>query len=155
MQTFLPYENFKASAEVLDNKRLNKQILEGYQILKVLTSDDPKAAWRNHPAVKMWQGHETVLHSYIQAMISEAKSRGIKTDKNELNIRTLRLQKEHLWGQGHPTWYFDPGTLNRVTESHRANLYKKDPEYYMDFRNDVAKPCCDKCQYYWVTHEVA
>ena len=49
MQTFLPYRDFRQSAEVLDSKRLNKQILEGYQILKVLNSDDPKAAWRNHP----------------------------------------------------------------------------------------------------------
>jgi hypothetical protein len=37
MQTFLPYKDFDQCAETLDNKRLNKQILESYQILKVLS----------------------------------------------------------------------------------------------------------------------
>jgi hypothetical protein len=32
MQTFLPYKDFDQCAETLDNKRLNKQILESYQI---------------------------------------------------------------------------------------------------------------------------
>jgi len=65
MQTFLPYKNYTKSAKALDNKRLNKQILEGYQILKVLSNNDPKAAWRNHPAVKMWRGHENSLWDYV------------------------------------------------------------------------------------------
>jgi hypothetical protein len=41
MQTFLPYKDFDLSAKALDNKRLNKQILEGYQILNVLGNPDP------------------------------------------------------------------------------------------------------------------
>ena len=82
MQTFLPYRDFTESAEVLDSKRLNKQILEGYQILKVLNNPDPKAAWRNHPAVKMWRGSETTLYDYVIAMARVATGRGIKTDKN-------------------------------------------------------------------------
>ena len=41
MQTFLPYSDYEASAQTLDNKRLNKQILEGYQILKVLSGASP------------------------------------------------------------------------------------------------------------------
>jgi hypothetical protein len=53
MQTFLPYSDYEASAQTLDNKRLNKQILEGYQILKVLSGASPSGAWRNHPAVLM------------------------------------------------------------------------------------------------------
>ena len=61
MQTFLPYADFNKSAEVLDNRRLNKQILEGYQILKVLGNPDPRAGWRNHPAVKMWRGRVLVV----------------------------------------------------------------------------------------------
>lgn len=153
MQTFLPFTSFTESAKALDSKRLNKQILEAYQILKVLTSEDPRAAWRNHPAAKMWEGHEHALHYYAQAMIREAASRGIKVDKNQYNIHVLKLQKEHLWGNSYPMWYVNPKEVNRVTESHRANLYKKDPEFYFEFRNDMAKPCCDKCQYYWVTHQ--
>jgi len=55
MQTFLPYKNYSQCAEILDNKRLNKQILESYQILKVLSGQSPSGAWRNHPAVLMWK----------------------------------------------------------------------------------------------------
>ena len=152
MQTFLPYRDFKQSAEVLDNKRLNKQILEGYQILKVLNSDDPKAAWRNHPAVKMWRGAETTLYHYVLSMADVASKRGIKTDKNLENIETLRNATRDNWGTNKPFWINNTPIINRLTESHRANLYRKDPEFYMDFANDQANPCCDKCQYFWVTH---
>ncbi len=36
MQSFLPYQDFKASAECLDNKRLGKQRVECFQMLSVL-----------------------------------------------------------------------------------------------------------------------
>ena len=153
MQTFLPSKSFSKSAQILDNKRLNKQILEGYQILKVLSSDDPFAAWRNHPAVLMWKNAETTLLNYVLAMVKEADVRGIKTDKNLHNILTLKAEKSGSWRNKLPVWYSDNAKLDRLTESHRANLYRKDPEYYDRFRNDHANPCCDKCQYFWVTHE--
>ena len=91
MQTFLPYQDFDKTASVLDSRRLNKQILECYQILKVLNNPDPKAGWRNHPAVKMWRGHENALFDYTLAMIREADRRGIKTDKNKENLMVLRV----------------------------------------------------------------
>lgn len=153
MQTFLPYKDFVKSAQVLDSKRLNKQILEGYQILKVLNNPDPRAAWRNHPAVKMWEGHEVALYLYIMAMAKEADLRGIKTDKNRDNIRVLKMATFDNWGGHWPKWFLNKETLDRLTESHRANLYRKDPEFYDNFRNDNANPCCEKCQYFWVTHE--
>jgi hypothetical protein len=153
MQTFLPYKDFDESAHILDSKRLNKQILEGYQILKVLNNPDPRAAWRNHPAVKMWKGFENALFTYILAMLREADYRGIKTDKNKENLVRLRTATISNWGSGYPRWLSDKKKISRITESHRANLYRKDPEFYDMFRNDKANPCCDKCQYYWVTHE--
>ncbi len=153
MQTFLPYRDFNKSAQVLDSKRLNKQILEGYQILKVLNNPDPRAAWRNHPAAKMWEGHEVALFTYILAMVAQARIRGIKTDKNMQNLLELRAQTISNWGDGMPSWYNKRDIVDRITESHRANLYRKDPEFYDVFRNDNANPCCDKCQYFWVTHE--
>jgi hypothetical protein len=152
MQTFLPYRDFKQSAEALDNKRLNKQILEGYQILKVLNSDDPRAAWRNHPAVKMWRGAETHLYDYVLSMANVATLRGIKTDKNLENIETLRKATLQNWGTKKPFWINNKSIVDRLTESHRANLYRKDPEFYFEFAGNQANPCCDKCQYYWVTH---
>lgn len=154
MQTFLPSRNFITSAQMLDSKRLNKQILEGYQILNVLSGRS--MGWRNHPAVKMWKNHERSLHLYINAMIMEAKLRGIKTDTNENNIRALFDSLGHTWGGGMPDWYFDEHTMMRVVTTHKANLFNKDPLYYAEFQfattSPYNKPCCEKCKYYWVTH---
>lgn len=57
MQTFLPHtDSFEHIAQELDNKRLNKQVLEAWQLMLVLTSLDPRGehrdpkGWRNHPA---------------------------------------------------------------------------------------------------------
>lgn len=161
MQTFLPYKNFKKSAQALDSKRLNKQVLECYQILKVLSNKDPFAGWRNHPAVKMWRGHEQSLWDYTFAMVAEASSRGIKVDKNVANLTALRKQLGHEWGVGLPSWYSDNEAMVRVTTTHRANLYNKDSIYYFNFASDITsannKPCCpnrkEPCKYYWVAHE--
>lgn len=161
MQTFLPYKDFDKSAQALDSKRLNKQILECYQILKVLSNKDPHAGWRNHPAVKMWRGYEHLLLDYTMSMVREAKTRGIKTDKNMDNIVSLINAYGIDWGFEIPAWYEDDVKMKRLTTSHKANLYKKDPTYYFDFFSAVAKskPCCPDrkvpCNYYWVAHEEA
>jgi hypothetical protein len=156
MQTFLPSSNFLTSAQILDSKRLNKQILEGYQILNVLSGQSPTGAWRNHPAVKMWRGHELSLHLYVKAMIHEAKLRGIKTDKNESNIQALFTKVGESWGQGLPNWFFDESKLRRVVTTHKANLFRKDPIFYAEFESSTKspynEPCCPTCKYYWVTH---
>jgi len=159
MQTFLPYKDFHKSAQALDNKRLNKQVLECYQILKVLSSNDPFAAWRNHPAVKMWRGHEGQLWLYTMAMVKEADKRGIKTDKNMQNLNDLQAVARNGWGYKKPDWYLDPFVMDRLTTTHRANLYNKDSIYYFDFNVDVinSNPCCperkEPCKYYWVAHD--
>lgn len=157
MQTFLPYKDFDKSANALDSKRLNKQILEGYQILNVLMNDDPRAGWRNHPAVKMWRGYETALFDYILAMVREADRRGIKTDKNKDNLIQLRVRTISRWGHGIPEWYQNKTVMRKVTTTHKANLYRKDDAYYYDFKEAVIseynEPCCSTCQYFWVTHK--
>jgi hypothetical protein len=157
MQTFLPYKDFTKSAKALDSKRLNKQILEGYQILKVLGNPDPRAAWRNHPAVKMWRGSEHTLLEYVLTMADEATARGIKTDKNLANIEALIMSDAYLWGTEEPNWFNNDSIMRKVTTTHKANLYRKDPEYYIGFVKSVSSkdntPCCDTCQYYWVTHK--
>lgn len=156
MQTFLPYKDFAKVAKSLDNKRLNKQILECYQVLNVLSNPSPTAGWRNHPAVKMWRGHEFALYNYVQVMILEANRRGIKTEKNSDNIYRLRHQYGLQWGMGNPEWMNDKKTMKLVTTTHKANLFKKEPESYPQFIKALSskhnKPCCEKCQYYWVTH---
>jgi hypothetical protein len=157
MQTFLPYPAKRDSLDVLDNKRLNKQILECYQILKVLSNQSPSGAWRNHPAVLMWKGAENELWRYAMTAIALADMRGIKTENNLANLKALAKVAVLSWGDNDPAWMKNPTVVKRVTTTHKANLYRKDPIYYAHFADAVNdkynQPCCEGCQYYWPTHE--
>jgi len=62
VQTFLPYPDLRASCVVLDDRRLGKQRVETFQILRALTW--PSYAWKNHPAVRMWRGFVPGLVEY-------------------------------------------------------------------------------------------
>lgn len=157
MQTFLPFPAKRDSLDALDNKRLNKQILECYQILNILTGNSKSNAWRNHPAVLMWEGAESELYRYAMTATVIAENRGIKVDKNRENIQKLsRSRKSLIWEDNQPLWSKSPAILKRVTTTHKANLYTKDPVYYAEFKSAVDdvnnKPCCDGCKYFWVTH---
>jgi hypothetical protein len=157
MQTFLPSANPATAARMLDSKRLNKQILECYQILNVLSGKSPTGGWRNHPAVLMWKGYERGLWTYVQAMIIEAKYRGIKTENNEANLNRLKDQCWNQWGSNRPSFWTDNNKLMRVVTTHKASLFDKDPMYYSKFsyakHSLYNQPCCSTCKYYWVTHE--
>ncbi len=150
MQTFVPYPDFAESAAVLDNKRLNKQLLEGRQIYGILASGKQKGSWVNHPAVLMWRYRENALHSYLEAIKIECDSRSISTTKNWDVITEMH---EANWDRGGnilmPEWWGD----ERIHQSHRNNLYRKNPEYYAEFMFDSFISCCDKCNYYWPTHK--
>jgi hypothetical protein len=149
VQTFVPYADFNKSASSLDNKRLNKQLLEGRQIYKILASNQSKGAWVNHPAVKMWRGYDNALFKYLFSIKDECDGRGISTEKN---WNALIEMHEWNWNRGgnivDPPWWGD----SRVHQSHRNNLYIKDPEHYAKFIADVRVTCCEKCNYFWPTH---
>jgi hypothetical protein len=149
MQTFVPYADMHESAVVLDNKRLNKQLLEGRQIYNILSSGRTKGGWVNHPAVKMWRNYDNALYAYLENMMLECEFRGIATEKNWSAITKMHSDN---WDRGSnivmPPWWND----ERVHQSHRNNLYNKDPEFYAEFVHDEAISCCDKCSYVWPTH---
>jgi hypothetical protein len=161
MQTFLVSTNTLKAARALDNKRLNKQILEGYQILNVLSGRSKTGAWRNHPAVLMWKGYEHGLWKYIKGMVSEASLRGIKTENNVKNLNALYAECAEDWGNEHPSFWRDENKVMRIITTHRANLFKKDPIYYVKYQYAVDSPynapCCpdrkEPCKYYWPTHQ--
>jgi hypothetical protein len=113
VQTFLPYADFAQSAKCLDYRRLGKQRVEAMQILSTLTGQSK--GWRNHPAVKMWEGYEIALRLYHNIMIDEWVSRGYKNTMRHFRIiHSLCVM---------PHWLGD----ERVHSSHRANLLRKDP----------------------------
>lgn len=149
MQTFVPFADLGQSASVLDSRRLNKQLLEGRQIYKILATNQRSGAWVNHPAVKMWRNYDTGLFEYLKAIMQECVRRNISTEKNWNAILDLHNNNWHRGDNATmPAWWGD----ERVHQSHRNNLYVKDMEYYVEFSGDSKVTCCDKCNYFWPTH---
>lgn len=135
VQTFLPYDDFAASAAVLDNLRLGKQRVEALQVLRALTRE--KYGWQHHPAVKMWRGHERALVAYGLAICEEWTRRGCAD--------TCAVQ---LLGEGPPPGLDDPPRWlgdGPFHESHRSALVRKDPSHYRTHFPDVA----DDLPYVW------
>lgn len=123
MQTFLPYADFYESSYCLDDRRLNKQIIECKQILLVL--EGKSDAWSNHPAVLMWKGHAGGLSEYALAMCHEYESRKKKRHScNEFIADVWRLNEIT-----YPSWLgYEP-----FHSMHRAVLLDKDKEWYGRF----------------------
>ena len=123
MQTFLPYKDYTASAQALDNRRLMKQLVECQQLLNAITNPDAKG-WRNHPAAIMWRGHESALADYARACYAEWTRRGYgPAHKSMVWINTNFPPQA---SSADPTW------LGREDfhASHRANLLRKDQAFY-------------------------
>ena len=131
MQTFLPYPTFRLSAQSLDNKRLNKQITETYQILKTIFrpkfSSSPiqrlktGLGWVNHPAVAMWRGFEPALYLYWGACIDT----WVEQRKGNSKFYPLPVMIDFTLSI--PPWLGD----SSFHESHRSNLIRK---YYEHVR---------------------
>lgn len=128
MQTFLPYPSFRASAAVLDVKRLGKQRVEGLQLLHTITGRS--GGWRHHPAAKMWAGHAAALASYTLAICEEWSGRGYKDTIADTVITIVSQDDLDLEKPVLPPWMIDGGTLAKVCSSHRSNLLAKLPSHY-------------------------
>ena len=120
MQTFLPLEDFTASAKSLDYRRLGKQRVEAKQILNALegAAAGQKAGWVTHPAVLMWRGFEDALRYYHDVMIQEWVARGYNNNMPVFDVNPDQVE--------YPAWVGD----ERFHASHRANLLRKDFAYY-------------------------
>lgn len=133
MQTFLPYADIHRSATCLDDRRLGKQRVEAYQILKALRGETK--GWVNHPATRMWAGHEPVLRMYLRACILEWQRRGFH---NTMDIPEIEEIHDLPW------WFGD----ERLHGSHRSNLMRKDPVFYGRF----GWPECPLDPYWWPSY---
>lgn len=125
MQTFLPYADFEKSAAVLDRQRLGKQRVETLQIMKALRYNK---GWVNHPATKMWRGHEGFLITYQRAVVGEWLSRGYKDTCWEKTLDAFHFTFGELELESYrpPPWLGDEA----LHLSHRSNLLRKLPAHY-------------------------
>ena len=126
MQTFLPYANYLDTAYALDSKRLGKQRVETKQILNALLG--LSKGWTNHPATKMWRGHEVALCDYGIAITRHWIGRGF----NDSLMPWFLNMQDNLIDNGfsldEPAWLGD----REFHRSHQSNLVRKDPAFYAD-----------------------
>jgi hypothetical protein len=134
MQTFLPCVTFRDSVEVLDQKRLGKQMIETGQVVRAI--HDPTYGWQHHPAVKMWRGYSDALIHYQRATSEEWYRRRQKYHGGATN---LWAWLDERMGPGYlaqilnkdpvlPWWWG-----GEIHGTHRSNLLRKDPAFYGQF----------------------
>ena len=120
MQTFLPYADFHKTAQCLDYKRLGKQRVEAWQILRALRGETK--GWVNHPATVMWRNHEQALIQYAIVICEEWIARGYK------DTLLPRFKAEVLTTNPKMPWWLGLKELHR---SHQSNLRRKDAVFYL------------------------
>lgn len=138
MQTFLPYKDFEQSAISLDNKRLGKQRVEAFQIIRAIT--DPSYGWQHHPAVNMWRGYPEALALYGVVMCLEWGRRGYSGDTITKFLPYVGLPNTYAY----PPWLGN----DEFHLSHQSNLIRKDAAHYGPQFPSVP----DNLPYYWPTH---
>ena len=116
MQTFLPYPSFELSAAVLDYRRLGKQRVETYQLIRAINGET--RGWVNHPAAVMWRQYLPALHMYGRAMCEEWIRRGY----NDTMLDRFEVHNNFEY----PYWFAN----RQFHRSHQSNLVRKDPEFY-------------------------
>ena len=103
----------------LDKSRLGNQVWrEGLTLIR--------GGWPNHPASKMWRGHEYHLGLYLLAGIDILALRG----KYYAEVKhKIVAEMEKFKNTGPPLWLGD----NTFHASHRSNLLRKDSVWYGQF----------------------
>lgn len=171
MQTFLPFPDFKQSAQCLDNKRLGKQRVECLQILKALAkgaksckicgNQSPlfttyhdfcksenrlhtiiNTPWYNHPAVQMWKGFEWQLFEYLDCITTEWVKRGYKDTCLKKSCSIMNENFKASLGN-RANWLGN----EKFHASHRSSLLAKNFDYYKRF--GWTEP--SDLPYYWPT----
>jgi len=156
VQTFLPYDNIEKSLICLDDKRLGKQRVEAFQILRLLlqlkncsqidsnstTVDKFSRTYKNHPAVLMWEGSEKCLQYYLLTCMRVWSTRKTKKGVNfsnqqmQKNVEALKIDSlPALTPEDYPNWWKNENFFS----SHRAMLFKKNPVHYNQFQSDAPK----------------
>lgn len=138
MQTFMPFPSFRDSLDALDDKRLGKQRVETFQIIRALT--DPDYGWQHHPAVKMWRGHEYRLALYGLESCVLWRSRG---HDDSLRDKFIDLCLDLPWSN-YPWWW----GVEEFHLSHQSNLIRKDADHYGHQFPGVPPDL----PYWWPTH---
>lgn len=99
------------TAMALDPKRLNKQIIEGGQILDALNG---VKAWSNHPCVLQYRGYEGWLDDYKKCLEGYAMGDTVRTTVYSILADGIR-----------PDWH-----TQEYYDQMKRRLFEKDEEHY-------------------------
>ena len=127
MMTFLPFADFKASAEALDTKRLQNQRTEARFVLEWL--ENRGFDLRAYGAARMWKGYRDALAAYYNACLDAYEARGFVNGPTM--ERASVPERVEL-----PPWLGD----ERFHAAQRAQLLLKKPEYYAEKGWDATPP---------------
>jgi Pyrimidine dimer DNA glycosylase len=151
MQTFLPYPSLGRSVECLDRRRLGKQRVECWQLLRSLLGGS-QSGWANHPAQRMWRGSEDALGLYYSMCCVEWQHRGyqqnmwhpyVPNNDPQERLSVVTASQPYTGSKG----WLPPRSWECIEDirfpqwlgredfhaSHRSNLLRKDPEHYSQF----------------------
>ena len=143
VQTFLPYPDPRASAAALDDRRLGKQRVETFQVLRALTW--PEYGWKHHPVTRMWRGFVPALVSYGLACVDEWRARG-RADATASALTEFTGGVVPDWDRLHAAGEVPPWVGDEALHlSHRSSLVRKEPEHYRPLFGDVP----DDLPYVW------
>ncbi|HLK60103.1 MAG TPA: pyrimidine dimer DNA glycosylase/endonuclease V [Chthonomonadaceae bacterium] len=159
MQVFLPFADFAESARVLDKRRLQRQGVEGLQLLLSMFDvplEDGRArtGHKNHPCYTGWAPYRLALIKYTLAVVEECKARGVKADTVEGKVRALIPEGCGLEHVPLPPFVGDEA----FHRSHRYRLLQKGKEdaakggtdWYAQFLWEEANdPNLDAQSYLW------
>jgi hypothetical protein len=123
VQTFLPFRNFRESADVLDTARLGKQRVEALQVLRAIVL--PSYGWQTHPAMQMWRGYVPALTRYALDMVDAWTEQG-HPDTTRALITEFAPEAATDVPLALPSWLGNEA----LHLSHRSNLVRKAPEIY-------------------------
>lgn len=137
MQTFMPYPSFAESAASLDKRRCFKQVIEAKQIIACLEGTS-NVKWKNHPAVKQWDGYVDMLKHYynvflkhcIQVHKYNTKMGYMNCEYDEVDQNdTSKIKAKRILNYiGEYPWWWNEEQYHR---SHRARLIAKDEKFYL------------------------
>ena len=116
MQIFLPYKDIFETAKCLDNRRLNKQIIECRQILDAI---DGAKAWCNHPIINMYKCNSAFVRLYMKVL--EEYIHGY-------------IDNATRWSDFFNKYCCFPHFItDDYCDQMKRRLYTKDPIYYKQF----------------------
>ena len=111
------------TAKVLDNRRLNKQIIECHQILDALNG---AKVWSNHPVVLQYRGYEEWLELYMLCLVQYQKFCNKSISENE---KSDWIHLAHEFSD--KAFKHKPPFHNEeFFEQMKRRLYTKNPHHY-------------------------